>query len=372
MSAAAVVPKLFQPAKLGTRMLAHRVVMAPLTRFRANKDHILGEMSQDYYGQRSHTPGGLIISEGAFISPKAGGYGNVPGIYNDKQVASWKTITDIVHDNGCRIFCQLWALGRGARVEVLEEEDPALPYISSSAVQLTGFPKVPRALTIPEIKEYVHTYRDAALNAVRAGFDGVELHCANGYLQDQFLQDVCNKRTDEYGGSIENRCRFSLESVEAITNAIGEEKVGIRVSPWGDAQDMHMPDPIPTFSYLISHIALRYPNLAYVHAVEPSASGDIDRIKLEHESNDFLREIWSPRTFISCGCYTRETAFETAEKKGDLIAFGRLFIPNPDLPLRLAANLPLVTPRHDTFYAIEDPHGYIDYPFEGEPHPSLY
>ncbi|KZT00769.1 NADH:flavin oxidoreductase/NADH oxidase [Laetiporus sulphureus 93-53] len=363
MSSTATVPKLFQPIKVGGRTYAHRVVMAPLTRFRANKAHVHGDLAVEYYRQRSTVPGTLIITEATFIAAKAGGYKNVPGIWSDEQVVAWKAVTDAVHGNGSRIFCQLWALGRAADPKVLEEEDASFPFVSSSDIQMTGRPKAPRPLTIPETKEYVKLFTIAAKNAIRAGFDGVELHGANGYLIDQFLQDVSNKRTDQYGGSIENRSRFALEIIDSVTNVIGEERMGIRLSPWGEFQDMRMLDPKPTFSFLASQIAARHPNFAYIHVVEPLTNGNPDRVPVPGESNDFLRKIWAPRRFISAGGHSRETAFETAEKNGDLVAFGRFFISHPDLPLRLAQNLPISEGNQDTYYSKEDPHGYIDYPF---------
>ncbi|KAF9811115.1 hypothetical protein IEO21_06633 [Rhodonia placenta] len=222
------------------------------------------------------------------------------------------------------------------------------------------------AILRAEIHEYVQLYTAAATNVIRAGFDGVELHGANGYLIDQFLQDVSNKRTDEYGGSVENRCRFALEIIDSVVKAIGVNKVAIRLSPWSTFQDMGMKDPKPTFAYLVSHIAEAHPDFAYIHVVEPRVEGNLDRIVLEAESNDFLRRIWAPRPFITAGGFTRDTAFEAAEKTGELVAFGRFFISNHDLPLRLAKNLPIVKGNRDTYYLVESPKGYIDYPFVDE------
>ncbi|PCH37117.1 NADH:flavin oxidoreductase/NADH oxidase [Wolfiporia cocos MD-104 SS10] len=366
-----IVPKLFQPVKVSNFLLSHRVVLAPLTRFRASKAHVHGDLAVEYYGQRASVPGTLLVTEATFIAAKAGGYGNVPAIWSDEQVAAWKKVTDAVHAKGSRIFCQLWALGRVAVTDVLKAEDPSFELVAPSAVQASGY-GVPRPLTTPEIKEYVQLYTAAAVNAIRAGFDGVELHGANGYLIDQFLQDVSNKRTDEYGGSIENRCRFALEVIESVTKAIGQHNVGIRLSPWGQFQDMRMSDPKPTFSHLVSSIAKQYPDFAYIHVVEPRVEGNVDRKQdAEHESNDFLREIWAPRPFIAAGGFTRDIALETAEKHGNLIAFGRAFIPNPDLPLRLAKDLPLTVTNRDQYYAVGDPKGYVDWPFSDDPRANL-
>ncbi|OSX62236.1 hypothetical protein POSPLADRAFT_1056819 [Postia placenta MAD-698-R-SB12] len=356
-----VVPKLFQPTKVGTSILSHRVVLAPLTRFRADKAHVHGDLAVEYYAQRASVPGTLLITEATFIAAKAGGYDNVPGIWNDEQVAGWKRVTDAVHAKGSRIFCQLWALGRTAAPSVLKKDGFDLQSASDIAMD-DQHPK-PRSLTIPEIKEYIQLYTTAAINSVRAGFDGVELHGANGYLIDQFLQDVSNKRTDEYGGSIENRSRFALDVIDSVVKAIGPEKVGIRLSPWGTFQSMRMDDPKPTFAYLVSRIAEAHPSFAYIHVTEARVNGNVDREVLENESNDFLREIWAPRPFISAGGYTRDTAFEAAEKTGELVAFGRLFISNPDLPLRLAKNLPIIKGDRDSYYAPGGSKGYTDYPF---------
>ncbi|KZT64155.1 NADH:flavin oxidoreductase/NADH oxidase [Daedalea quercina L-15889] len=364
-----VVPKLFQPVKVGQHWLTHRVVLAPLTRYRANKAHVHGDLAVTYYGQRASIPGTLLITEATFISARAGGYDNIPGIWNDEQVEGWKRVTDAVHEKGSRIYCQLWALGRAADPTVLDRE--GLPYVSSGDITLTGASRPPRPLTIPEIKEYLDMYRNAARCAVRAGFDGVEIHGANGYLIDQFMQDVSNNRTDEYGGSIENRTRFALEVVDAVVSTIGADKTGIRLSPWSQFQDMRMADPMPTFSYLVSQLAKLHSDLSYIHVVEPRAQGNLDREVQPGESNVFLREIWKPRPYITAGGYTRETAFEDADTYGDLIAFGRLFIPNPDLPLRLAKDLPIVKGTRDLYYVPEEPHGYIDYPFSDDPKANL-
>ncbi|EPS98179.1 NADH flavin oxidoreductase/NADH oxidase [Fomitopsis schrenkii] len=361
--------ELFQPIKVGQHWLGHRVVLAPLTRYRANKAHVHGDLGVAYYDQRATIPGTLLITEATFISPNAGGYDNIPGIWNADQVAGWKRVTDAVHAKGSRIYCQLWSLGRAADPAVLDRE--GLPYVSSGDKPMTGIPRSPRPLTIPEIKEYLDMFRNAAQCAIRAGFDGVEIHSANGYLPDQFLQDVSNNRTDEYGGSIENRCRFALEVVDAVTSTIGADRTGIRLSPWGQFQDMRMDDPKPTFSYLVSQLAKLHPGLAYIHVVEPRVHGNLDREVQRGESNAFLREIWKPRPYIAAGGYTRDTAFADADKHGDLIAFGRHFIPNPDLPLRLAKDLPLAKTTRDLYYAPEEPHGYIDYPFSDDPRAQL-
>jgi NADPH2 dehydrogenase len=249
---------------VGAINVGHRVVMAPLTRFRANKDHVHGELAKTYYAQRATVPGTLIVSEAAVIAAQAGGYANVPGIWNDAQIAGWKTVrvygpsrfplfchpcltfhwpkvTDAVHAKGSFIFLQLWALGRVASPTILKQEG-GYDVVGASPILVPG-PTfggdehvLPRELSIPEIKEYVQLYTQAAKNAIEAGFDGVEVHAANGYLLDQFLQSVSNKRTDEYGGSIQNRLRFPLEVIDSVVKAVGAERTAVRLSPWSKFQ----------------------------------------------------------------------------------------------------------------------------------------
>ncbi|KAH9851287.1 NADH:flavin oxidoreductase/NADH oxidase [Lenzites betulinus] len=367
MGQATDLPKLFQPIRVGDITIGHRVVFAPLTRLRANSRGAHSDLGTEYYAQRASFPGSLLISEATYIAPFAQGRSpNAPGVYTDEQIAAWKRIADAVHAKGSFIFMQLWALGRSARVDYLREKDPDYPYVSASEIPLRGKDEVPRALTIPEIKEYVQAFAQAAHNAIHgAGFDGVEIHGAHGYLVDQFLQEMSNKRIDEYGGSVENRCRFALEVVDAVSRAIGPQKTAIRISPWSEYQEMRMPNPLPTFTYLVSQLVLHHPNLAYLHVVEPSVSGNTDRDPKEGESNEFIQKMWLPRPLVSTGGYTRERALQVAEETGQLIAFGRAFVSNPDLPQRLLKNIPLTEWDKDLFYIPEDPHGYIDYPPAG-------
>ncbi|KAG0692155.1 hypothetical protein DFH29DRAFT_567033 [Suillus ampliporus] len=352
---------LFSPIPVGNMNLQHRVVLAPLTRNRAHADHVPGPQAPAYYSQRGSIPGTLLITEATFISQNAGGYDNVPGIYTDAHVEGWKKVTDAVHEKGSFIFLQLWALGRAAETAVLAKENNS-PYVAPSPVRLPGRPEteLPRALTTDEIKEYISTYTTAAKNAIRAGFDGVEIHGANGYLIDQFIQDGSNHRTDEYGGSIENRARFALEVADAVVAAVGAERTGFRISPWGIFNGMGMADPKPQFSYLVKQ--LRKHKLAYIHVVEPQTS--------EHNS-DFLRDIWNGRegsTFISANGHDRKSAIETADNKGGLVAFGRSFMPNPDLPFRLLKDIPLERGDQKTWYMVGNltPTGYSDWPFAPE------
>ncbi|KAI0076971.1 FMN-linked oxidoreductase [Panus rudis PR-1116 ss-1] len=353
--------KLFQPITIGEGLhLKHRVVLAPMTRFRATREQVIIDLAAEYYAQRASTPGTLLISEVILIAARAGGMDNIPAIETSEQMAAWKKVTDAVHGKGSYIIAQLWAIGRTAHPDVLERD--GFPLVGSSDIALYGHAK-PRPLTKKEIKDYVELWAKAAQNAIEAGFDGVELHGSSGSLIDQFLQDVSNNRTDEYGGSVENRARFVLEIIEAVVKAIGAKKVGLRLSPWSLYRDMRMKDPIPQFSFLVSKIAELYPDFGFLHLIEPTTSGFHDRVPEPGESNDFLRDIWRPRPFIATGGFTRDSAIEHADKTGDLVGFGKLFISNPDLPRRLKANYPLTAYDRDTFYKVLSPDGYTDYPF---------
>ncbi|KAJ6601062.1 hypothetical protein DFH09DRAFT_1020324 [Mycena vulgaris] len=359
-------PKLFQPTQVGDIQLSHHVVFAPTTRFRADANHAPLPHVAEYYEQRASTPGSLLISEATLIAARAGGYKHAPGIWSDAQIAAWKIITDRVHAKGSYIYLQLWALGRAAEAETLAAE--GLPYVSASDVPAAGHGgPAPRPLTVEEIQEYVQLYATAASNAVhKAGFDGVEIHAAHGYLLDQFLHDRSNVRTDAYGGSPEKRTRFSLEVADAVVKAVGQKKTAMRISPWATYLDMHFDHPQPTYAYLVTQLRDRYPELAYLHVVEPRADGDQSaKVVKAGSSNDFIRDIWGDRRLISAGGYTRETAIAAAEEKGDLIAFGRPYIANPDLPYRLLHGVALAIGNRALYYAPGsiDPKGYTDYLF---------
>ena len=238
-------------------------------------------------------------------------------------------VVDAVHANGSYIFIQLWAHGRAADAELLTAENPDSDLVGPSAIPMSPSHQTPRPLTIDEIKTYVQWFAEAADRAVnQSGFDGVELHFANGYLPDQFLQDVSNQRTDEYGGSVENRARFPLEIIEAVSKTVGEDRVGFRISPWNPWQAMRMEDPKPTFAYLVSQAKERFPDLAYLHAVEPRIAGDGDHHPGEEDSNEFLRKIWGDKVYITAGGFSPQMAAETVRAKGGLVAFGRYYIAN--------------------------------------------
>ncbi|KAK2028778.1 NADH:flavin oxidoreductase/NADH oxidase [Colletotrichum zoysiae] len=355
--------KLFQPLKVGQAQLSHRVVMAPLTRFRFDADHIPLDIALEYYTQRASVPGTLIIAEAVLISPAHGGFPNAPGIWNERQIAGWKKITDAVHAKGSSIFCQLIAPGRAAVVPVLEKEG-GHPLLSSSAVPISPESPVPREMTAEEIAAAVRDFAQAGRNAIAAGFDGVEVHGANGYLVDQFLQDTCNKRTDQWGGSVENRARFPVDVATALADAVGSDKVGFRISPYSNFQGMRMKDPVPQFSFLAQK--LKELELAYLHVVESRVNNweDIEKV----EGIEFILEIWdniSP--VLVAGGFTPELAQKAVDEeyaKWDVaVVFGRHFLANPDLPFRIKHGLPLNKYDRQTFYTPSLPQGYIDYPF---------
>ncbi|KAG0150837.1 hypothetical protein CROQUDRAFT_37517 [Cronartium quercuum f. sp. fusiforme G11] len=362
-------PPLFTAIDLGQLKLSHRIVMGPLTRFRADPktqaQTLLGKSHAEYYAQRA-TPGGLLISEAIQVSPAAAGYRRAPGLWTEAQIESWKPITQAVHQAGGHIFAQLWALGRAAppTYEVFGKT-----YARKSA-SATSFDDSSAAipLTVQEIKMLVTDFARAARSAVDlAGFDGIEIHSANGYLPDQFLQASSNKRTDDYGGTLANRFRFPLAIVEACSAAIGPERVGIRLSPFSTFQGMGLePDPMAVFVPFVETLLQRVPKLAYVHVVESRIIGSTDATEAEARSIAPMRTAVSNCShgftrFISAGGYTPTTALEAAEKNGDLIVFGRFFISNPDLVKRVRKRQPLSPYNRDTFYTSTTA-GYTDYP----------
>ncbi|KAF5320753.1 hypothetical protein D9619_000005 [Psilocybe cf. subviscida] len=351
--------QLFQPIVVGAMKLQHRVVLAPLTRLRAtaDKEHVpVNPLMSEYYSQRGRRPGTLLISEGTIISLRAAGLNRTPGIWSEKQITEWKKITAAVHAKGSYIYLQISAVGRAARPDNIQAG--GYDVHAPSPIPIKEGDPVPRELTLTEIHEYVDVYAQAASNAVhKAGFDGVELHGANGYFIDQFLQSNANQRKDAYGGSVENRSRFGLEVVDAVVKAIGEQRTAIRLSPWSTYQSMKMADPKPQFTHFVSALKASYPDFSYIHLVEPE-----DEPTATEESNDFIRDIWLPRPLITCQNYNRETAIKQSEKTGELIAFGRWFIANPDLPDRIEKDIPFTPFNVNTFYTSTE-EGYIDYPF---------
>ncbi|MBN3888705.1 MAG: alkene reductase [Nostoc sp. JL31] len=353
---------LFSPYQLGNLELPNRIVMAPLTRNRAGEGNVPHQLNATYYVQRASA--GLIISEATQVTPEGQGYPATPGIHSPEQVEGWKLVTDAVHQHGGRIFLQLWHVGRISHPDL--QPNGVLP-VAPSAIAPKGDastfegPKpfvTPRALETSEIPQIVEQYRQGAANALAAGFDGVEIHAANGYLIDQFLRDGTNQRTDKYGGSIENRARFLLEVTEAVTSVWDSNRVGVRFSPSGTFNDIGDSNPLETFGYAAQ--ALNQFNLAYLHIYE-ATEADIRHggtiVATSHIRDHFTG------TLIVNGGYTREKGDAVLANKGaDLVAFGTLFISNPDLPRRLALNAPLNEPNQASFYG-GDEKGYTDYPF---------
>ena len=347
------MPSLLDPLKLGDLELPNRVIMAPLTRLRGTPDHVPTPIMAEYYRQRSSA--GLILSEGIPITPLGVGYAQVPGLWSQQQVDAWKPVTSAVHAAGGRIFAQIWHVGRVSDPVFLNGELPVGP----SAVAPSGHVSLlrpekpfvtPRALELAEIRGVIEDFRKGAENAQAAGFDGVEIHGANGYLLDQFLQDTVNFRTDDYGGSIQNRARLHIEVAEAAISVWGPDRVGMHLAPRSDAHGMGDSNPEATFSYLASELGKR--KLAFLCAREYIG---------ERRLGPLLKQSFGG-VYIANEKFDQKTANEVIEKgEADAVAFGKLFIANPDLPIRFARNAPLNTPVPETFYA-HGPDGYIDYP----------
>jgi N-ethylmaleimide reductase len=368
-------PSLFSPLQVGPYRLDHRVVMAPLTRMRAERPSLAPRpLNAEYYAQRA-TKGGLIIAEAAPVMPGAFGSPGVPGIYTDAQIKGWRAVVDAVHARGGVIFLQLWHVGRVSHSSfqpggALPVAPSAVP-ISAELKSMTADGKVaayetPRALETAEIAGIVDAFRQGARNAQAAGFDGVEIHGANGYLIEQFLQSRTNQRTDQYGGSIENRARLLMEITQAVIGVWGANRVGVRLSPYGIANDSGEADPMPLYTHVVE--ALNPLGLAYLHFIEPRSSG-AGRAEVNHQNVPsamvLFRPLWRG-VLITAGGFTGETADAAiAGGHADAIAFGRIFISNPDLPRRLREGFTLTPYNRATFYGGEEK-GYTDYPVYGE------
>ncbi len=347
------MPSLFDPLLIGDLLLPNRIVMAPLTRSRAGAARVPNELMARYYADRASA--GLIVSEATSVTPQGVGYADTPGIWSDEQVAGWKIVTDAVHQAGGRIFMQLWHVGRVSDPIFL---DGALP-VAPSAIAPGGHVSLvrperpfvtPRALALDEIPAIVAAYRKGAENAKAAGFDGVEIHGANGYLLDQFLQDSTNQRTDAYGGPIENRARLLLEVTDAAIDVWGAQRVGVHLAPRGDAHSMGDSDPLATFGHVARELGRR--KIAFVFARESFTKEPI---------GPKLKEIFGG-PYIANEQFTLESAQRALDEGlADAIAWGKLFIANADLPRRFELNAPLNQPIPETFYA-SGPAGYIDYP----------
>jgi N-ethylmaleimide reductase len=355
-------PTLFDPVSLGALTLPNRILMAPLTRCRASAGNVPGPLVAEYYGQRASA--GLIISEATAVSPRGFGYPNTPGIFTEAQVEGWRGVTDAVHAAGGRIVLQLWHVGRISHPDY--QPGGELP-VAPSALKPRG--KVftgtamadyvtPRALETSEIPGIIAEYVHGATLARKAGFDGVEIHNANGYLLDQFLRDGTNQRQDQYGGSVANRARLTLEVTEAVAGVWGADRVGIRFAPGGVFNDLHDSNPLETFGYVLRELSRM--NLAYAHVTQVTAQ-DIAHGARDGVGPKELRPDY-PGAIVSAGGFTRDTGnLALAEGWADAIAFGVSFLANPDLPARLLKDAALNTPDESTFYA-SGPKGYTDYP----------
>jgi N-ethylmaleimide reductase len=354
---------LFQPVALGKLELKNRVVMAPLTRNRAEEGNVPGAMTVEYYAQRAGA--GLIITEATQVSETAQGYASTPGLHTAEQIEGWKKVTDEVHKRGGRIFVQIWHTGRMSHTAFQPDGQAPVAPSAIAAKAKTFVPgsgyvdtAEPRALATEEIAGIVNDFRVTAANAVKAGFDGIEIHGAHGYLIDAFLRDGSNKRTDQYGGSIENRARFLIEVMKAAIDEIGAERVGIRLSPVSPVNDSSESAPQPLFEYVVRELEKLHP--VYIHVVEGATGGPRDNAPFDYEA---LRQLYSGTWMVNNG-YTKEMAIEAITSgRADLVSFGRPFISNPDLVRRFRENAPLNKLFEDApLYGGVGPHGYIDYP----------
>ncbi|MFK4822957.1 alkene reductase [Ochrobactrum quorumnocens] len=350
---------LFESYALGATTLSNRIVMAPLTRNRAGAGLVPSEHAAQYYAQRASA--GLIITEATQVSRQAQGYQDTPGLYTPEQITGWQKVTDAVHASGGRIFVQLWHVGRVSHVDLLGGEAPVAPSAIRAGTKTfvnNGFADVsePRALELNELPGIIDDFRQAASNAIKAGFDGVEVHGANGYLLEQFAKDGANDRTDAYGGSVENRARLLLEVTAAVAQEIGAERTGIRISPVSPANGISCSDPQAQYDYIVDQLEALC--IAYIHVVEGATGGPRDVAPFDYGS---LRGRFS-KTYIANNGYDVElAASHMADGKADMIAFGRPFIANPDLVERLQSGAPLAEINPATIYG-GGAAGYTDYP----------
>ncbi|RZL89746.1 MAG: alkene reductase [Variovorax sp.] len=361
---------LFDPLQAGDLKLANRIVMAPLTRNRS-PNAVPPEIAVTYYAQRASA--GLLITEATAISPQGQGYADVPGLYGGEQLDAWKRVTDAVHAEGGKIVVQLWHVGRVSHTELQPEGGkPVAPSAITAKTKTVlikdGIPTFtetsePRALDAAELPGIVHAYAAAARNAVEAaGFDGVEVHGANGYLLDQFLKTSSNKRTDDYGGSIDNRARLLLEVTRAIVDAVGAGRTGIRLSPVTPANDVHDDDPQPLFDYVVRQLAPL--GLAYIHVIEGATGGprELEDRPFDYEAlKAAYRQAGGKGAWMVNNGYDKPLAEEALKEGDDLVAFGKPFISNPDLVRRLREGAPLNPWDKNTFYGGGEK-GYTDYP----------
>lgn len=358
---------LFQPYPLGPLTLANRIVMAPLTRNRAGEGLVPSPLASTYYAQRASA--GLIITEATQVSAQAQGYQDTPGLYTQDQIDGWRTVTDAVHARGGHIFVQLWHVGRISHVDL--QPGNAAP-VSASALRAqtktfvnNGFVDVsePRALEIDELPAIVDDFRQAAANAIAAGFDGVEIHGANGYLLEQFIKDGANQRTDAYGGSVENRARLLLEVTAAVAGEIGADRTGVRISPVSPANAIStVSDPQPQYDYIVDQLSAL--GIVYLHVVEGATGGPRDVAPFDF---DGLRRRFNGTYLANNGYDLQLASARVSEGKADLVAFGRPFISNPDLVERLKRGAALAALNPATLYG-GGAEGYTDYPTLAEAH----
>ncbi|XP_054814121.1 12-oxophytodienoate reductase 1-like [Prosopis cineraria] len=365
MAGEAPVIPLLTPYKMGNFNLSHRVVLAPLTRQRFYNDDPQPHVVL-YYSQRT-SKGGLLIAESAAISNTARAYPRTPGIWTKEQVESWKPIVDAVHDKGGIFFCQIWHAGRVSSSEFQPNGEAPIsctnkgvtPQIRSNGIDVAQYTP-PRKLRTDEIPQIINHFRIAARNAMTAGFDGVEIHGAHGYLLDQFMKDKVNILTDKYGGLLENRCRFPLEVVKAVTNEIGAERVGIRLSPFSNYCECEDSNPQELGLYMAN--SLNEYGIVYCHVVEPRMKTIGEKVKSQYSLMPMRKAFKG--TFIIAGGYDREDGnIAMAEDRADLVAYGRLFLANPDMPKRFELDAPLNKYNRETFYTLDPVIGYTDYPF---------
>lgn len=353
---------LYGPITLGDLQLKNRVFMAPLTRNRATPDGVPGPWASTYYSQRASA--GLIVTEATQISPMGKGYVNTPGIHSAQQIAGWKSVIDAVHQSGGRIFLQLWHVGRISHSSLLPNHAsplaPSAIRANSQTVTATGFVDVsePRAMTLPDIRQTIEDFRKAAANAKAAGLDGVEIHAANGYLVDQFLQTKSNIRTDDYGGAASNRVRFLREVVDAVLSVWEAPRVGVRISPFGTFNDMGDENPEQTYSHVVD--VLNGLGLGYLHVVE-AAPGEAPANKRMSDLFNHLRATWNGVYIANGGYDAARGERAVSSQAADAVAYGRLFLANPDLPKRLQFGGPLNAQDPTSFYGGTEL-GYVDYP----------
>ncbi|MBC3495673.1 alkene reductase [Pseudomonas sp. SWRI100] len=349
----------FEPYTLGAITLSNRIVMAPLTRNRAEEGLLPSQFAATYYSQRASA--GLLITEATQVSKQAQGYQNTPGIFTQQQVSAWREVTDAVHAEGGRIFLQIWHVGRVSHVVYQDGQPPVAPSAIRAAAKVSVNNELvdvsePRALRIEELPDIVEDFRQSAANAIKAGFDGVEIHAANGYLLDQFLKDSANKRTDAYGGSVANRARLVLEIAQAVASEIGAERTGIRISPVSPFNDVSSTNAQKQYDYLIDK--LNELGLVYLHVIEGVPGGSRDIAPFDYAG---LRRRFTNTVIVNNGYDVELASSQLAAGQADLFAIGRPFIANPDLVERLNSGAALASFDPSTLYG-GGAAGYIDYP----------